>query len=331
MRRSIQLQLTIGLLLAGLISGVVMAVFVAHHYGLLSASPPPLMVAWREISDHVIVPILIFTTTFGLCAAIVLRSVTNHLRKETEKATASAQRLDVYLPQADGLPSEIAPFAQSLSDLSIRLKRHAELQEEFAQDAAHELKTPLAIMELELDQVDEPWGSRMKANIQSLAGLIDQLLLLSRSQSAQAADTAQWVDLGEIAASVVGDLAPYAVHRGKDVALRDLGAGSMTGLEEALSTAIRTLTINALEATPEGGSVTIEAGPGRRIVIYDDGPGIPPDRLSSLLARGKRMDESTKSGTGLGLAIASRIVEAHGGEIQSVFPQRSAIEIIFSG
>lgn len=329
MNGSIRGQLAKALLFSGIISAFAILPFVAHHYGFLTIDPPPFWDVWPEIKEHVVLPVSIFLLTFGLCALWAVQRIVARLKAATRDAVLATQRLDSYTPKQGDVPTEVEPFAMALADLSQRLKLHAERQEAFASDAAHELKTPLAILALEFDSLPNEHSERLKARLTELSAMVDQLLLLAKSQSAQTLTVRSEIDLAHLGKDVAAQLAPVAVAQGRSLAFCDHGARPIRGLGEAVSAAIRTLTENALRAAPAKTEVVIEVGPGPTIAVLDDGAGIDAHTLETLKARGVRADRAPGGAAGLGLTIADRIIQAHGGVLETCLPERTGLRVSF--
>lgn len=331
MTRSIRGQLAIGLAVAGLLSTPVLLILVSRQYGIFSDHPPPAAQTWHEILDHVLIPLGVFLTLFGLGAAFVIRSASRRLQEATNAAIAAAERLERF-ENADGaLPTEIQPFANALAQLTARLETHARRQEAFATDAAHELKTPLAVLALELDKLSVEDAARLRPQLAAMSAMVDQLLLLARSQSAESLQKRPLVDIAGVGRRIAAELAPMAVAEGRSVAFQADDPAPVPGLEEAIAAAVRTLAVNAIRATPEGGEVLIEAGPGARLSVYDGGGGLDAETFARLRARGVRADRAPGGTAGLGLSIADRIAEAHGGELQTCMPGRAGLRLDFAG
>ncbi len=331
MTRSISGQIAIGLIVAGTVSAGVLVALVGHQYGFFSEHPPPAAATWVEIVDHVLIPLSVFLLLFGFGAFLVIRHVARRLKVATDEVVAAAQRLESYDADAYALPAEIEPFARAVSHLTTKLEAYARRQEAFAMDAAHELKTPLAVLALELDKLPEKDAARLRKQLNAMTGMVEQFLLLARSQSEESLAKQPPVDLQAVARRIAAELAPAAVAEGKTIAFQQEGSPiQVMGLEEAIAAAVRTLAVNAIRATPEGGEVVIEAGPGPVISVYDDGDGLSSDTLDALKARGVRADRAPGGGAGLGLAIADRIAEAHGGELQTAMPNRAGVRLCFA-
>ncbi|MEZ5921180.1 MAG: HAMP domain-containing sensor histidine kinase [Parvularculaceae bacterium] len=331
MKRSIGGQIFIGLAVAGVVSAGVLMVLVGHQYGLFNKYAPPLAATWPEIVDHVIIPLTVFLVMFGFGAFWVIRRVSRRLEAATRDVVAAAERLERYDAEGAALPTEIEPFASALSQLTAKLETHARRQEAFAMDAAHELKTPLAVLALELDKLPRDEQGRVRRQLTAMSDMVDQFLLLARSQSADSFSRRPPIDLSDVARRVTAELAPTAVSEGKSIAFQLHGAPEkVAGLDEAIAAALRTLAINAIRATPEGGEIIIEVGPGGAVSVYDGGEGLDAETLDRLKARGVRADRAPGGGGGLGLAIADRIAEAHNAELQTTMPDRAGVRMMFN-
>ena len=330
MTRSIGGQIAIGLIVAGVFSAIVLFALVGHQYGFFSEHAPPVAATWTEIVDHVLIPLAVFLLLFGLGAFWVIRHVTNRLKAATQDVVAAAERLERYDAANNTLPAEIEPFAKAVSQLTTKLETYGRRQEAFAMDAAHELKTPLAVLALELDKLPREDAARLRKQLNAMSNMVDQFLLLARSQSAESLAKQPPTDLQAVARRIAAELAPAAVAEGKTIAFQAEGLPpKVPGLEEAIAAAIRTLAVNAIQATPDGGEIIIEAGPNPVVSVYDGGEGLDAATLDRLKARGVRADRAP-GGAGLGLAIADRIAEAHGAELQTAMPERSGIRLCFA-
>jgi two-component system, OmpR family, sensor kinase len=109
------------------------------------------------------------------------------------------------------------------------------------------------------------------------------------------------------------------------MALEDAGGAKFPGRREAVAAALRNLVDNALRPTPEGGAVTVIAGPCVRLAVRDEGPGLSADRLADLAQRGRRAGHASPSGAGLGLTIVAKIMAAHDGALCTDAARRGLI------
>jgi signal transduction histidine kinase len=240
---------------------------------------------------------------------------------ETVARAAAAQDENTIgeLPTKD-IPTEISPLVVAVNTLLVRLRDAFASQRRFVQDAAHELRTPITAMTLQLENLKAcPMDSETAAQVgQFEAGLkrtkrlIEQLLRLARQEAPQKADAAQNVDLAEFLRELISDLMPCADHRDIDMGFTvDIGATVRANPHE-LRSLLHNLLDNALRYTPEHGVVDVRlfADGGKVVVeIIDSGPGIPPDLLPRVFDRFFRIEGSDTEGSGLGLAIAKHAAE----------------------
>lgn len=241
------------------------------------------------------------------------------------RSQVASRQADDLSPVSDtGLPDEVRPLVQELNLLFGRVKTAFEAQQHFVADAAHELRTPLAALRLQvqsLDRADSPDArrvavGRLTAGIDRATRLVEQLLVLAR-QEATAAEGAvsRPVDLADLARRTVADLAGVAAAKGVDLGVQQADPATVDGQPDALQILLRNLVDNAVKYTPQGGTVDISVQhEGGKIVVQveDSGPGIPPEERERVFDRFYRVAGSEAAGSGLGLAIIKAIAERHG-------------------
>ncbi|TAL23932.1 MAG: HAMP domain-containing protein [Aquabacterium sp.] len=228
----------------------------------------------------------------------------------------------------DGLPQEIRPLVQELNLLLGRVHQAFEAQRHFVADAAHELRSPLAALKLQVeglrraadDSTRELAVTRLGAGIDRATRLVEQLLALARHQST-AADgmKAEPVELAELVRLALADVAPQAQARGVDLGLADSVPGSLDGHAEPLRILVRNLLDNAIKYSPPGGTVDASvrrtAEGGLELVVEDSGPGIPEADRERVFDRFHRVPGTGAPGSGLGLAIVKSIADLHGARL----------------
>jgi two-component system, OmpR family, sensor kinase len=185
---------------------------------------------------------------------------------------------------------------------------------DFAANVAHELRTPLSILALELEQIEGPMAAQMREDLGSMARLVDQLLAVARIE-AVIPEELEAVDLGAIAKRVVARMAPLAIAQGRDIELSVEGTALVRGEPETIAGAIRNLVENAVRAAPAGSAVEVSVGPGRTVTVADHGRGIAQKDLEHIFDRYRQGDRKTAGRAGLGLSIVSRTMERHGGAV----------------
>jgi len=202
-------------------------------------------------------------------------------------------------------------------------------QREFAANASHELRTPLTVIRTSVTDLrrnaDQPLGAvgtaldDIDAETAHLAALVDDLLMLARTDAGTMEMEQVPVDLADVAVDAAGSLTPMAAERGVAVVADPLPA-VVDGDPLRLRQLVTILVDNAVAHTPAGGSVTVRVrsdGETAALIVEDTGPGIRPDDLPRVFERFWRADGAPSGGTGLGLAIAAWIVERHGGRIEA--------------
>ncbi len=247
--------------------------------------------------------------------------------ERVRRQVAARQADDLSPVSESGLPDEVQPLVQELNLLFGRVKTAFEAQQHFVADAAHELRTPLAALKLQVQSLeragcDDSRGvaiGRLGAGVERATRLVEQLLVLARQEaSAASGDLLQPVELGELVKRTLGDMAGAAQARQIDLGLHHLDPASVAGQGDALLIMLRNLVDNALKYTPAGGSVDVElrASPvGVTLAVEDSGPGISPEERERVFNRFYRVPGSSAGGSGLGLAIIKAIAERHGARL----------------
>jgi signal transduction histidine kinase len=273
----------------------------------------------RAAALRVVIPlILVLPIMVAFVAWIVGRGL-----RPLQAVTAEVQRRDMRSLSplmADRLPQEIEPLVNELNRLLARLESAFLAQRDFVADAAHELRSPLTALRLQLqlfdrapDQVARAEArERLGAAIERAIHQVEQLLALARSDHGEAS-VADPVDLAAVAASAITDAHTLATTRRIELGL-DAAPAPVKGDAEALRTLARNLIDNAVRYTPPGGRVQVHCratNAGALLEIIDSGPGIPAGDRERIFDRFYRRAGATETGTGLGLAIVKAIAERH--------------------
>lgn len=241
----------------------------------------------------------------------------------------AARELDALTEVSErGLPNEIRPLVQELNLLFHRMRQAFDAQKNFVADAAHELRSPLAALKLQVEGLRRAHSdagrelavNRLSSGIERSSRLVEQLLVLARHQANTAAATGNTlVDLAQAARLAMADVATAAQTRKIALSLVQAGECRLYGQEEALRILLRNFLDNAIKYTPIGGEVTLtlrHEGDHAVVVHVDDsGPGIPEADRTRVLDRFYRVTGAEGGGSGLGLAIVKAIADFHGAEI----------------
>jgi len=220
-------------------------------------------------------------------------------------------------------PTEAKPIVLALNGLLQRLAHTLEQERRFTDDAAHQLRTPLAAIQAQLYAVrhlQDPQQRgeathRLQDSVARAIRLVNQMLALARLDPEQPAPNFTEVSFGDIAESVCADLAPAALQRDQTLELSvQPGLSSLRGNPDMLSMLLTNLVDNAIHYTPRGGQIRVQAeqdGAAVALLVSDNGPGIAAHERSRVFERFYRVAAQSEPGTGLGLAICRRIAELH--------------------
>ncbi|MDE2182220.1 MAG: HAMP domain-containing histidine kinase [Alphaproteobacteria bacterium] len=270
----------------------------------------------NEMIQHVGVPLLPLVLLLLTLNVTVVRSTLAPLSAaahEVEALVPSRIEARLTVPK---WPGEVRRLVRAFNNALNRIDGAIAALRNFTADAAHELRTPLAVLSMQADELPAgPAKTKMQDDIAAMTRSVGQMLDMA---SADALTTASHstVNLAAISTHVVAQLTPLALDKGRNIVFRDERPASIEGHAEAIGRAVRNLVENALMHTPPATAVEVTAGPGAVITVRDHGPGIPVDKRALVLKRFWRGDRSRAGGSGLGLAIVNRIAEAHGGRIE---------------
>lgn len=265
-----------------------------------------------------------FFVLIPLLAGLIWWSVGRSLRPlQTMTAAVAARHADAMQPlDEENLPQEIKPVVIALNQLLVRLNQAMQSQRAFIADAAHELRSPLTALKLQLQLTERASTDEQRSialiklnqRLDRSIHLVRQLLTLARSESSLEAIPFTSVDLSVLVQEVVQDLMPLAEAHQTGLQLDVQSHVLVTGRQADLRTLISNLLDNAIRYTPDAGqvriSVTREAGQAVLRVI-DQGSGIPAHERERVFDRFYRREGTEATGSGLGLAIVRNIADAH--------------------
>ncbi|MFB9265338.1 sensor histidine kinase [Bradyrhizobium erythrophlei] len=218
---------------------------------------------------------------------------------------------------ADRLPLEVVPLVTAVNDALKRLDDGYSRHQRFVADAAHELRTPIAILNTRLESLpDAPEKTRLLEDVARLATLAEQLLDIQRFD--QSRNPLLRVDLVALAQGVAADLAPLAIAAGYELSLDSAtGPIEVLGDRAALERALTNLVQNAIQHGGRRGTITIHVGRASTIEVTDEGDGIPPDQRTLIFDPFYRLAPLDR-GAGLGLNMVREIARLHGGHVSAL-------------
>jgi two-component system OmpR family sensor kinase/two-component system sensor histidine kinase QseC len=279
----------------------------------------------RGAAVRILVPLLLLLALMAAAAAWIV----GHAMRPLKGITTQLEHRDIHSLApltAPDLPAEVSPLVEELNRLLERLSNAFASQRAFVADAAHELRSPLTALSLQLQLLerarDEPERdlatSRLRGAIERATHLVGQLLTLARNEPEGLVETTSTVPLGATAGDAVGEVQPLAQLRRIDIRLDVPTEVSVKGDPEALRILVRNLLDNAVRYSPEGSVVQVRLSrmPGHAVLeVTDQGPGIAPADRSRAFARFYRAADAGSEGSGLGLAIVKAIAQRHGAEV----------------
>jgi signal transduction histidine kinase len=221
---------------------------------------------------------------------------------------------DVRLPDV-GIPKEMQPLVRAINCALDRLDDGLRRQREFNANAAHQLRTPLAVLSANIESMcDQRTAAKLRYDVELMSRIVNQLLLVARLETFNVPLDEQ-VDLCASAREVAGNLGGVVVASQKSLEVDAPGEPILVrGNPAVVAVGITNLVENALNHIKTGGTVRIRVTQAPSIEVCDSGPGVPPAMREKIFERFWR-GETSKAGAGLGLSIVRRIMSALNGSV----------------
>jgi two-component system OmpR family sensor kinase len=274
-----------------------------------------LFVYFDELFVHVVVALLPFALCLMIVIIVTVRRSLRSLVVAAETARQAGPRHDFAGLPTEGLPSEVLSLVEAINDALRRLSGALEAERAFTAEAAHALRTPLAVLSARIDRLPQgPEFKAVKTDIEALGRLVNQLLSAAQADTL-VVDPESHFDLSGMAEEVVAAMAPLAIRDGLTLALETDGKVIVRGDADAIAHALRNLIENALRYSPKGAEVLVRVDANGLLSVEDQGPGIPEHARPLVTKRFWRANSSDLGGTGLGLSIVERIAQAHGASL----------------
>ncbi|MGE7989689.1 sensor histidine kinase [Pseudomonas sp. NPDC089554] len=274
-------------------------------------------VALPLVSDGILLFSLVSLLTFAVFAYIILRFTLQPLQEVSASAMAISPRSLRSRLSTEAVPSEIAPLVRSFNQALDRLEHGYRVQQEFLGNAAHELKTPLALIRAQIELRDSPGGQRdaLLSDVEYMSRQVQQLLLL-----AEASEVNNYLFSRVRPQDVAEEVVAY-LRRASEAAnvhlvvcaTEDVAWNADRG---ALFTLLKNLLENAIQHAPPRSVVSVEIQ-AASLSVRDQGPGVEVEQLPLLFERFWRAPHRRDLGAGLGLAICKEIALAHGWRIEA--------------
>jgi signal transduction histidine kinase len=302
-----------------------------HHHGMVGLStiegPWQVVVLQGREQTAVLLDSLMQNFTVGAVALLLPIGLTTILvavltvrrgLRPLRQVSAAALMIGPALPGSrlptTSLPDEVLPLVQTVNGALARLDQALTVQRLFMAEAAHALRTPLAVMTARLDMLeDRPDVAGLRHDADRMARLVQQLLGMARLESVDL-DVSQSMKLHDVATEAITALAPLALHSDIALALVDhSGKVLIHGNHGALVLALTNLIENAIAHAPRGSDVEVVLNGPASVVVQDRGAGVAPELRSRIFERFVRGPGERDGGAGLGLAIVAEIAAAHHG------------------
>lgn len=254
---------------------------------------------------------VVLLIVFAMFASVVLGYTLKPLRQLSETAAAISPRSLEARLSSEGVPFEIAPLVESFNRVLDRLENGYRVQKDFMATAAHELKTPLALIRAQIELLET--GENREALLNDVAHMarhVQQLLMLAEVSEVQNFKLKN-VDLGYVADEVAGFLQPMARNAGIQIQVFHTSFVQWRADPSALFVLLKNLIENAIQHSHEGSEVRVEVSDAK-ITVRDWGAGATEEELAHMFERFWRGVHRRDHGAGLGLAICKEIAQAHG-------------------
>lgn len=308
------------------------AVVLRHDPALTAVAVGPVRSPWiffivPETLPHRLLAIVAVT---GLVAVLLARYLSRPLRV-LRRATQQMAAGDLSVRVADrlaGADGEALALGRDMDRLAERIEELLESQHRLLRDVSHELRSPLARLNIALELVRrrsppdvEPAFDRIERETERLNAMIGELLTLSRLESGRGVERPERIDLPALVDEIVEDVAFEAEQQGCRVRVGSRDPCALDGNKELLRRAVENVLRNAVRFTEPGSEVRVDverAGAAAAVRVRDHGPGVPEEALDDIFKPFYRVDAHRArgaGGTGIGLAITHRAVQLHGGTV----------------
>lgn len=286
-----------------------------------------------------ILPFMIFLALIMIVTAWLLS------KWQIERLIRPINTLDLEKPLEQEMYPELQPLLERIEQSNKEKEAVAAMRREFSANVSHELKTPLTSIsgyaEIMKDGLVRPedmqhFSEKIYQEASRLITLVEDIIKLSRLDEGRVELEKEEVDLYELSREIISRLAPQAAKN--QVRLELTGENvKYTGIRQILDEMIYNITENAIKYNNPGGKVSVWAGntlQGKKVVVTDNGIGIPEDQIDRIFERFYRVDKShskERGGTGLGLSIVKHGVILHHGEVhvESKLGEGTRMELVF--
>jgi len=264
-----------------------------------------------------IIPVFLPMAFIGLLATWnTVRRALRPLQRASTEAAAISMDCPESRVSTDHLPIEILPLVTAVNKAIGRLQAALAQQRRFSANAAHQLRTPLAILQTRIEGLPQSAAkAELLHDVDRMTRLVGQLLTAARLEAGQMRNFEE-VDLTQFVRKILADVAPVAHAARRDLELDSPSKVPARVSASALEEAVRNLIDNALRHTPPGTTVGVSIRPGAAIEVTDCGPGVPFEFREQIFEPFWSAARKSEGGAGLGLAIVREAAQLHGGSVE---------------
>ena len=298
---------------------------VASGLGTLTADQSAFLsqVKWLMVAAGIVAGLAVL-----LVGSIQARRIVAPVRALADAARRVAGGEFAQIPVTS--QDELGEMALAFNTMAAELKQQHTLRRRVMADIAHELRTPLSVLQIDLESIEDGLAeptpeviARLQEEVALLNRLVEDLRMLSLAEAGELHLEMQAVNVGTLVQTAAERVRSVAQEKGVGLTSRiNEGMPPVAGDAQRLSQVLSNLLSNALRHTAAGGQIIVAARQDKndrvRVTVQDTGEGIPADELPHIFERFYRTDHDRSrdtGGSGLGLAIARSLVEAHGGRI----------------
>ncbi len=309
----------------------------------------------QELADEVVLasiyPVVLSLPLQALLIWLVVSKGLQPLRRLT--AQLSSKRADDLTPlQLSEVPQEMTQMLATTNQLLHRLDNAFVREKRFASDVAHELRTPLALLQVTLHNAQQQWHAQgvtdpdgmmtaLQHGVTRMSQLIEQIMLLNRTNPEHFTAKLQSIDVTALCREIIAELYPQLRNKNQQLALEAKDSLLLAADPFALRVLLLNIVGNAIKYTPDGGQIKVQLqriDDKVRLIVEDSGPGIAPEEYQRVFDRFYRVGGdrhlSGAPGSGLGLAIVKEIVVLHHGQLtlaRSIFATGLKVTVDFPG
>lgn len=274
----------------------------------------------RLVKDALI-PMLVMAPALTMAMFLTTRAALRPLSVVAREANgiggnAAGNRLVRPLPTED-LPREIADVVATINRMLLRLQHAHDQQRQFTSDVAHELRTPVSVLLLEVGRLAPgPVRQHLRDELLALGALVNEMLRFAQAENLLLQQRLP-VDVAATTRGVCDELAPIALRRGQDIELLGAEAACVVlGSPPLIEIAVRNVIDNAIKYGSAGSTVSVTVGSAPHVTVEDRGPGIAAEQAGHIYERFWRTDRKGVDGSGVGLALVHRVAQLHDGEVR---------------